>query len=841
MTVWLHPHLTAEAPDQIDRVVAALHRASAALRSRSGAIKALRGPWPGTLRLRFGGTWRAIFSWSNSPDGQREAWVHVIDRRKQIYERDTAMARVLAWDADRRAAAYRRAPPPNLAVAPPPGEAVLPLLSEAQEGFLHDLLPLQGARSRALLHIAIGPPGSGKSVVAADAAREALASDHDVLIVVPSGKLQRRFRADLAPILAVETTPIASASPPRPGQPRLWVERAPELFAAFGPAERGPSLSSLWPDLLNDPPLQRWRKAHPLVQSPRFVAWMEAAFGDTEALGDRAKDALSGQDRPLRAAAEALAGAPAAFLTEQGLCLRWHRARAARAGLAGLLPNRDLVVLVDEAQDLAPAEWQTLLAATAERRARGWRTALALLGDENQRITPTAFSWNDVKEALYALDPAARRPGGLSITTLASSFRIPRAIAQAAAPLMDGRLDGEGSRRAPLADPDSLPDDGQIFVYVDNNPAAALLQAAEVLRAEGTMGRLVVLIGDNTLQHGLIDALDIEEAKGLEWDRVVLTDLLPTPLDFNIRARAYTRMTRARRHLLLLLRPDELDHLEPFWKVDGLPFQRIQPAALPEALRASLDLGVNSLGEELLERLHNRLDAAEQAGGVFPEAALLLGRRVVEAGYGGALLGTFDDLWARRPDWESALRERLFTDIDPSLDPSKTDPLLRSPQPSTSALAALLLGDAGAAWALARRDGDQPLSALLWSVVEDGGRLHRASAALREEGAAATPLPELARRALHRQIRGHWALDARLDPPTGAPTGPSALARAVAATLEAQVGAYELSLQALGARLREGLDARLPAPPFDEADAMRLSGLLARASALLTRFGPPEP
>ena len=841
MTVWLHPHLTAEAPDQLDRVVAALHRARAATRGRSSAIKALRGPWPGTLRLRFAGSWRAIFSWATSPDGQREAWVHVIDQRKQIYERDAAMARVEAWAADRQALGYRPAPTPPDEAPTREDEALLPLLSEAQEGFVHELLPLRGARPRALLHIAIGPPGSGKSVVAADAAREALATDHDVLIVVPSGKLQRRFRAELAPILTVEPSPIAAATPPRPGQPRLWIERAPELFAAFSPEDRGPRLASLWPELLTSPPLQRWRKAHPLVHSPRFVAWMDAAYGDPAAQGDRAKDALAGQDRPLRAAAEALAGAPAAFLAEQGIGLRWQRARAARDGLASLLPGRDLVVLVDEAQDLAPAEWQTLLAAAAQRRARGWRTALAFLGDENQRITPTAFSWGDVKEALYALDPASRLPGGLSITTLPGSFRVPRAVALAAAPLMDGRLDAEDSRRAAQADPDSLPDDGQISVFVDEAPSAALLRAAEVLRAEGALGRIVVLLGEHPLQHGLIDALDVEEAKGLEWDRVVVTDLLPPPLDFNVRARAYTRMTRARRRLLLLLRPEELDRLAPCWQADGLVIQRHPEAELPELLREALDLGAESLGEELLERLHNRLDAAEQAGAPFPEAALTLGRRLIEAGFGAALLGLFDELWARRPDWAAALRERLFTTVDPSLDPSKTDPLVRSPQPSTAAVAALFLGDAGAAWALARRDGDPPLTELLWAVVEEGGRLHRASAALREEGAAATPLPDLARRALHRQIRGHWVLEAPKDPPAGPPTGQSALARAVAATLEAQVAACGLSLEALGARLSEELPTRLPALPADAADALRLAGLLARASALLARFGPPEP
>jgi hypothetical protein len=94
---------------------------------------------------------------------------------------------------------------------------------------------------------------------------------------------------------------------------------------------------------------------------------------------------------------------------------------------------RPLMIVVDECQDLAPLEWQVVLDWSYGRRkkvrpnAREFQTRVAMVGDPNQRVSATPFTWTQV--TAYAQEVLGiPRKIILSETIETTSLRITREI-----------------------------------------------------------------------------------------------------------------------------------------------------------------------------------------------------------------------------------------------------------------------------------------------------------------------------------------------------------------------------------------------------------------------------
>lgn len=623
--------------------------------------------------------------------------------------------------------------------------------------FIQTVLPLEQERRNplAFVRLGIGPPGCGKTVVAVEVARSAQFLDYDVLVLVPSSKLLRTYRDALVPECRVEETPFARA--PNDESPRVWVERFSDFFKAFHQGDI-PPLERWWAAVLENPAFQKWKVRYPCVATRRFLDYLDATLFDDEVQTTGRKDALATQDEPLRAAVNVLnSGQRKKLETErkqQGIVFKWEVARNAGPALAAARPGRDLLILVDEAQDLVPGQWQVLVQAAFERlTSRGWKTGVALLGDENQRIAPTSFAWTDVKAYVAGLHPDLETGVGTDTTELPGSFRVPSAVAWLANPLVDGSMDETSCRRAPVVHPERLREVGSVDICVCGDPKAELLRAADAIadRLHASVQRLIVLSEFPFPTHPLIDALDVGEAKGLEWDATVVADLFKETPDFDGRTRAYTRLSRTRRKLVLLLDEADWSTMKTFWETltDGI--QRVPPQRLEEVLGECLDATEEQdQAREYLARVDNLLEGPASAGAAFPEAALDLVVRSVMTGGGQDVPRVFEDYLTARPDWATWLESGAG-----------------SAPPERQAAARLALGDVGAALLIAENGRAQAdLVAALRELLDMGGTLQAASYALRSQDGALDPLPNLARRAFLQRVREEVQSRELSDPPS---------------------------------------------------------------------------
>ncbi len=671
-------------------------------------VSLVGGPWGETRRVRIGKK-RALFSWVRSEDSLT-VWVHEVGWRREIYDRATGVARSKAWMDARDLECLDTLGylpfKPSLALTGGSESvgtaALLPALSEEQAAFVRSVIPLDDDKRDAhvFVFMAKGPPGSGKTVVAADVARDAFldSPNHqlgqkgaDVLVLVPSGKLQRQYREEFRPVALAQASTFARAD--SFAEPRIWVERFIDFFAAFGaaaPSSRAEQ-ANWWAQTLEEPSLRRWAGKHECVKDPRFVELLDACFDGDESPGGGAKDPLSAYDRPMYDALARLERSERATIrrTKQahGVCFRWEVAAHADKGIAESLPGRSLVVVVDEAQDLLPVEWQCLVRASFLRhRNQIGQTVVALLGDENQRVAPTAFAWSDVDAYARTLHDDLADGSGTVMTELTGSFRIRREIARVANTLMEGPLVGDKARRAPVAQPDGLARGGSVVVIRCEAPGAAVVKAVASLSAKMTANERLVHIGPAIGSLERLDSMDAREAKGLEFPMLVATSLFEGELNWDARSRAYVAITRAREKLAVVLEEREWQKVAAHWS--GLVTQE-DVVHLEKVLEGLFHTtGIADSLKEQLDRIDNLVDDAEHRDAPFPLDVLERGARLIEAGAPTRLLGLLDDVLRRRPAWEHTLRS-IPTDAES--------------RPLHQVAAWLLLGDLGAAILVASR------------------------------------------------------------------------------------------------------------------------------------------
>jgi hypothetical protein len=183
-------------------------------------------------------------------------------------------------------------------------------------------------------------------------------------------------------------------------------------------------------------------------------------------------------------------------------------------------------VVVDEAQELTDAEWRMLLARCPSR-------SVTIVGDRAQARRGFAESWEE-RLGRVGLD-------GVRRAVLTVGYRTPEEVMAVAAPeirrvLPDAavpvavRASGVPVRRAPLVELDAI--------------LGAWLAAHE----EG----VACVIGGGTVEGPRVRSLRPEEAKGLEFDLVLLVEPGRWGTDLTGAVDRYVAMTRTTAELVLL-------------------------------------------------------------------------------------------------------------------------------------------------------------------------------------------------------------------------------------------------------------------------------------------------
>ncbi|MFM2152282.1 MAG: hypothetical protein RL199_717 [Pseudomonadota bacterium] len=227
-------------------------------------------------------------------------------------------------------------------------------------------------------------------------------------------------------------------------------------------------------------------------------------------------------------------------------------------GRAGAdVPNSLSHLVLDEAEDVSLFELETM------GRFLGKTRSATLAGDEMQQTDTSFPGWDALLETLGGSKAARCR--------LQVSYRCPRPIAMLARELL-GRQGPESTTAAREGAPvgrHAFPDEAQAQLFLatalrdlfDREPSASVgvvcanADAAERLsQALETLPEArLVLDGEFTFEPG-IDVTDVENAKGLEWDYVVVPDATAKayPANDESRRRLHVAVTRASHQLWVL-------------------------------------------------------------------------------------------------------------------------------------------------------------------------------------------------------------------------------------------------------------------------------------------------
>ena len=224
----------------------------------------------------------------------------------------------------------------------------------------------------------------------------------------------------------------------------------------------------------------------------------------------------------------------------------------------GFGATRISLLVLDEAEDFSLSELALL------RRLLAERSSVTLAGDESQQTDSSFAGWEAALEALGAEDIATCR--------LPTSYRCPRPVAELArrilgplapeapvgtaregAPVGVFRMPGESQAELFLA--------GAVVDLMEREPGASVGVVAASpgsarhffdLVSEHPEARLV-LRGDFTFEPG-IDVTDVDNAKGLEFDYVIIPDASASayPATQEARRRLHVAATRASHQLWIV-------------------------------------------------------------------------------------------------------------------------------------------------------------------------------------------------------------------------------------------------------------------------------------------------
>jgi len=211
-------------------------------------------------------------------------------------------------------------------------------------------------------------------------------------------------------------------------------------------------------------------------------------------------------------------------------------------------------IVVDEAQDVTPEQW-------AKLRRLNEGKAWTILGDMNQRRTDHTFkNWSDVLQAIGL-------PSNLERIKLTTGYRSTQPILELA-----NRLLGPG-QNSPLA----LRQDGSIPEIVRAPLSLAITVNQQVGRLVGKYprGRVAVISAmpgpireevSKSHPNSDVTVLSSNEARGLEFDAVIVAEPTDFPKNDRRYGPLYTALTRANKELVIVHTkgvPPDLEQKQP--------------------------------------------------------------------------------------------------------------------------------------------------------------------------------------------------------------------------------------------------------------------------------------
>jgi hypothetical protein len=638
------------------------------LRSSGGSkIRRLTGTPGIDWRLRIA-SYRAVCSVAGDRSERLHAFIHQFDKRAEIYETDafhvrlrrfwnTIQSRSRCVDISVFGAEYFEVDPQSASPDSLPRGMLHHELKPRQQQFAELVLPVRATAqdTKSQLLIGRGPPGSGKTVVAQDLVLEAVLDGLKVDVLVPTAPLKDEYRRlfEACGLRVSQSTE---------GNPDVRVLEFPEHFAMLAEEAINPlrwrQIQEWWNSTSADPRFKArlGTKAASEVdlRLPRLV---DAILDDTEFWNTwRARHAATNKDflgQHFGECVEALERLRHQLdpCTAKGdpLPTRARLAVAALVRAASASPSSDdRLILVDEAQDLAPAECRALLAYWLRTR-NGHPDAirkLVLLGDQEQRISLVPFSWDEVKRTAIRL--ANIKPVQILEQDVdLASYRMRQSIARVARAVWDERVRGAGRfrREAPL-DVDRLETGGTIDVLVTDVKVDLLSHARRTVETAAPGEHLFIVSGgarSASWDHAHIFAYHAREAKGLEASRVIvdcpfghqrgrrIRNVLPADAVMEF----YVAATRAREHLLLVLDPAswaELKRCPEPWRLDGVRIHDLSLGSKTEVQslvkECLVTLTPDELQYALLDQLTRKCEAADGIAGSVSDGLERIMRRL---------------------------------------------------------------------------------------------------------------------------------------------------------------------------------------------------------------------
>ncbi len=607
--------------------------------TRGSKMRRLCGLPGNNWRMRIE-AYRCVVSLAKSGTGSLHAYIHQFEKRAEVYETDAFSERIKQfWRSvdgsgvvPEGASLLRNYVEVDPAAANPedlPRATLHHELKPRQREFSELVLPIRARarEKRSQIVIGHGPPGSGKTVVAQDLVLEAVHDGLKVDVLVPSAPLKAEYRRLFA-TYGLRTAESASDD----SEVRLL--EFPEHFAM---------LAGLSIDHARERRIREWWNAQ--IADPRFKARLgrvaidelhgrlpllvDAILGDEEFwkrwpetraakdfMGDQVRECIETL-QGLREHLEVCAPSGEPLPTRASLAVEaFNRARSSEP------PPGDRLILVDEAQDLAPAECRALLTFWLKTRTDDPHAIreLVFLGDQEQRISLIPFSWDELKQSAIRLTDI--KPDQIEEREVDNaSYRMRRTIGRVARTVWDPRVRGAGRfRQQGKFDIDQLEEGGTVDVVVTSTPVN-LGELAEKCMGDAAPGEHLFMVCGAAAalptNDSRIFSYHVRQAKGLEASKVVVAS--PFGHEANRRSRAvlppddvmefYVAASRAREHLLLVLdRPSwqELERCSEPWKMSGVHVHHtsLTTSDLEHLLRQCV---VSLSDEELRQTLLNQL------------------------------------------------------------------------------------------------------------------------------------------------------------------------------------------------------------------------------------------
>ncbi|MCX5658356.1 MAG: hypothetical protein NTW19_01375 [Planctomycetota bacterium] len=625
---------------------------------------------------------RAVCSIARDPSGQLNGYIHQVAPRGKVYGSDAFYMRLNKfWGLSQAGSAvvnpqhhdidYQKLDITSADGKKIPNASMNFWLRTRQQMFFDTVLPLDQAHHAdgAQLVIGHGPPGSGKTLVACDLAIEGHLDGHKVDIVVPSIGLQQEYERMIA---------MWGIGKPADGLQNhgVRVYRFAEYSAMWAGKrmrfDRESRLRGWWLGKRGEPAFkaqfnQAAKQLDTMGLSSRVPALLDALLEDDAWWQEYSPEAHQGdplaseiskivkllspvRDGLVESIEASGTGEEHEIVTRAGLVNlargRLLKLRGAHAPLLTLLEDKSpRLLIVDEAQDLAPAEWKLLLTEwfRGSQDLGGTSGKLVLLGDMKQRVGLVPFDWADVKR--YATEQCNVNTASIAeLEVDAASYRMRRRIAEIAEVVWHKKVIGPHWKQHGKIDLDRLLPDGTVEVMLVNKGECQLADMLDQC-PRGLKGEYLFAIhgaGDAAPGREDVFQYSIQEVKGLEADRIVV--IRPFGIDRpcardkitgDDATAFYTAVSRAREHVLLVLDDatwDELKRAEEAWAT-VTPFRyKSLPASKLEELMTScrVRLSEDEVQSVLIEQLTQLSSQATETDAAAHKRILGVLQRLLE-------------------------------------------------------------------------------------------------------------------------------------------------------------------------------------------------------------------